>query len=82
MKGGNSMKNKNIINEVILHFKTQSNLARTLGVSKQAVNQWYSGEKNIPLLHAFKLERLTDGKFKAEQFLPIEKQEYLRNIND
>ena len=47
--------------EVIKHFKSKSDLARTLNVTRQAVNYWKSrGE--IPLLRAYELERILTDK--------------------
>ena len=37
----------------------QAALARQLGVSPQAVNQWVSGSRPVPPKHALKIESLT-----------------------
>ena len=47
--------------EVIKHFKSQSDLARTLNVTRQAVSVWKSQDE-IPLLRAYELEEIFKDK--------------------
>jgi len=47
--------------EVIKYFKSQSDLARTLNITRQAVNFWKS-QGEIPLLRAYELERILTEK--------------------
>jgi len=49
--------------DAIEHFKSASNLAKELGISRMAISQW--GE-NVPPLRAFELERITNGELKAD----------------
>lgn len=52
------------IDEVIKWFGNQSETARALGVSPQAVFQWVQ-EGSFPASRALQIERLSVGKFKA-----------------
>ena len=52
------------IDEVIKWFGNQSEMARALGVSPQAVFQWVQ-EGSFPAGRALQIERLSAGKFKA-----------------
>ncbi|MCH4294201.1 Cro/CI family transcriptional regulator [Shewanella sp. 3B26] len=45
----------------IAHFGSESNLAKALGITRAAVNQW---PDDVPRLRAFELEKLTEGKLK------------------
>lgn len=49
--------------EAILYFGNQIKLARYIGVSKSLVSKW--GD-TIPAVWAYRLEKLTDGKLKAD----------------
>jgi len=50
--------------DLIKHFKTQSNMAQTLGVHRSAVSHWIK-RGGIPAEHAIAIEMTTEGKFKA-----------------
>ena len=50
--------------EVIEHFGNQANLARELGVTRQAITLWKVLDA-IPPGNAVEIERITNGKFKA-----------------
>lgn len=50
-------------NEAVRHFGSITNLAKALGVSKQAVSQW----KVIPDGRQYQLEVITEGKLLAER---------------
>jgi DNA-binding transcriptional regulator YdaS (Cro superfamily) len=45
------------------HFKGKSNLAKALGISPASVSQW---PDDVPELRAYQIERLTNGKLKAD----------------
>lgn len=51
--------------QLIKHFKSQSNAARKLGVSRQAVNGWK--ENGIPDGQQAWIQILTSGKLKADE---------------
>ena len=50
-------------NDVITHFGTMTKAAEVLGLTKSAVSQW---PDEIPQRRAYEIERLTNGKLKAE----------------
>jgi DNA-binding transcriptional regulator YdaS (Cro superfamily) len=47
----------------ISYFGSKSQLAKSLGVTKGAVSQW---PDDVPELRAYQIERLTNGKLKAD----------------
>jgi hypothetical protein len=47
--------------EVITRYGTAANVARVLGLTSQAVQQW----RNVPLHWQIVLEKMTDGELKA-----------------
>ena len=49
--------------DVIDYFGNQQKTADALGITQASVSRW---RDNIPLLHAFKVERITNGKLKAD----------------
>lgn len=49
--------------DVVAHFGSQAALARALGVKQPSVQDW--GEI-VPPLRQLQIEKITDGKFKAE----------------
>ncbi|OIN27402.1 Cro/CI family transcriptional regulator [Vibrio barjaei] len=49
--------------DAIEHFGTAVALAKSLGITRQSISRW--GEK-VPPRRAFEIERLTDGKLKAD----------------
>lgn len=55
--------------DVINYFGTQEKTANALNISQVSVSRWAN---EIPRLRAFEIERLTDGKLKADlnEFLP------------
>lgn len=53
------------LEKALQHFRSQSALARAVGVKYQAVQQW----KRIPARHALKLEQLTEGAVTAREIL-------------
>lgn len=52
-----------MLDDIFIHFGSQSALARMLGVSAAAVAQWCV--EGVPPARAIQIEKLTDGKFKA-----------------
>jgi DNA-binding transcriptional regulator YdaS (Cro superfamily) len=45
---------------IIAEFGTQVALARWMGVTRQAVNQWLSGKQHISVKHAMMLAKRLD----------------------
>lgn len=57
-----------LLTTALKFYGNQSNLARALKISKQAVQNWVSrGYKYVPELQAFKLEKITDGMLKHNE---------------
>lgn len=54
--------------DAVAHFKSASNLARELGISRMSVSKW--GE-DIPQRRAFEIERITNGDLTAD-FVPLQ----------
>lgn len=54
------------IKDVLNYFGNQADVAQVLGISQAAVSKW---PKIIPLLRALQLEKLTNGKLKADEKL-------------
>jgi DNA-binding transcriptional regulator YdaS (Cro superfamily) len=53
--------------DAIAYFGSSSELAKKLGIAKQAISQW--GE-DVPQLRAFEIERITNSALKAD-FIPF-----------
>tara|TARA_B100000929_G_scaffold278127_1_gene254105 strand:- start:383 stop:595 length:213 start_codon:yes stop_codon:yes gene_type:complete len=49
--------------KAIEHFGSTRKLAEALGITPQAINQWGNV---VPMLRQYELERVTDGKLKAD----------------
>lgn len=52
------------MNKLIEHYGSQYRLAKRLKVSRAYVCQWFAAGK-VPALMAVKIEKDTDGKFRA-----------------
>lgn len=49
--------------DVIEHFGSATAIANLLGIGKAAVSKW---PEQVPQRYQYELERLTEGKFRAE----------------
>lgn len=49
--------------KAIEHFGSTRKLAQALGITPQAINQWGAV---VPKLRQYEIERVTDGKLKAD----------------
>lgn len=58
------------IEKAVEMLDNQAAIARICGVSPQAVNQWVSGARPIPPLHAKAIERATNGAVTASELRP------------
>lgn len=65
-----SMKNLSSVQEIISYFGNQSAMARILSISPQAIQRWVS-TNHLPIRRAIQIERLTDGKIRLEDMLPL-----------
>tara|TARA_R100000951_G_scaffold68295_1_gene57639 strand:+ start:899 stop:1078 length:180 start_codon:yes stop_codon:yes gene_type:complete len=52
------------MDKLLEHFGSQYQIAKRLHVSRAYVCQWFAAGK-VPPLMAVKIEKITDGKFKA-----------------
>ena len=50
--------------DIFEFFGSQTELAKELGVTRSAVNQWVKDDE-IPAARAIQIENITGGKFKA-----------------
>lgn len=48
--------------EVLKHFGGVMGVARALGIASPSVSQW---QEDIPMLRAYQIERITEGKLKV-----------------
>lgn len=56
------------LEKAIKHFGSQSELARAVGISRQAVSKWRS--EGVPLSQAIVIERVTNGRVTMKQLCP------------
>lgn len=57
-----------IFDALIKHFGSQNKLAGELDISSVAVGYWFK-ERKIPPYRAIQIEKLTEGKFKAQELI-------------
>ena len=57
---------------------SQAELAKALGITPSAVNQWVTGHKPIPAERCPAIERATNGAVKCEDLRPDVDWAYLR----
>ena len=57
----------NILTEIERHFGGTPELAKALGIQRQAIYQW---KTKIPELRAHQIDRLTAGRFTVRQMRP------------
>jgi hypothetical protein len=70
----NKRESRKIISEILKHFGGQRALARRLGCTSQAINMWRRGDF-IPLVRAYQIQSLSDGKWTVENMPLREKSE-------
>lgn len=64
-----------------LQTNTQVALARSLGVTPGAVNQWVSGATTIRVERCIQIEKATHGQVKCEDLRPDVDWAYIRGTN-
>lgn len=55
---------------LLIYFDEQRVVAESLGITKQAVNHWFKGRLLIPLHHARRLEKMTQGRVSIKELRP------------
>lgn len=59
-----------IYKQVVEHYGTQQKMADAIGCSQTLVWRWLNGRAKMPTHFALKVEKLTNGKFKAVDLCP------------
>lgn len=59
-----------IIQSIIEYFGSQDATAKALKVRQAAVSQWLTGKTTISTDSAIRIEKATNGKFKAVELSP------------
>lgn len=59
-----------LLNQIIDHFGSQANLARTLKIKSMAITNWRK-RKSIPAIRAYQIQKITRGKFKASNIIEL-----------
>ena len=60
--------------------RSQSDLARALGTTRQAVNQWMTGKTRPTLYYALAIRVLSGGRVGVEDWLDAQEQAALRGL--
>lgn len=58
------------IQDLIVHFGNQSELARRLSISPQAIQRWVS-TNHLPIRRAIEIERITEGRIRLKDILHL-----------
>lgn len=58
------------LNEWITQYKTFSEAAYQIGVSRFTIAKWARGDREPSLMNALKIEKNSNGEFKAEEIRP------------
>ena len=61
----------NALNKMITRYGSQTSLGKKLGVTKQTVNSWAKGTKEVPPIRAVQMSRMSDGEFEIDDFIII-----------
>jgi DNA-binding transcriptional regulator YdaS (Cro superfamily) len=69
---------RSFLDRAVAEVGSQSELARRLGISPQAIQQWYRNATGVPPLRCPQIERLTGGLVLCEQLR--EDLEWVRTI--
>lgn len=65
----NKKTNQHLI-DFLMSFTHLKDAANALGISKSTVTLWIKGSRKPSLLHCYKIEKLTKGKYKAFDLRP------------
>ena len=58
---------KKLFEKIVGCFKTQTEAAKALGITRQAINQWQ--HHGVPASQALRIEKVTKGKVKVKEVL-------------
>ncbi|WP_148272523.1 transcriptional regulator [Leptospirillum ferrooxidans] len=64
------MKTLSSVQEIISYFGNQSEMARRLSISPQAIQRWVS-TNHLPVRRAIQIERLTEGKILFNEIIHL-----------
>ncbi|OOR83900.1 transcriptional regulator [Moraxella canis] len=64
------MKKSAIIEKLISEFGSQTKLAKAIGVEQGTVTGWLYQKHGVKELNALKIEKITNGKFRAVDLCP------------
>ena len=56
------------MDKIMQHFKSQTELAKLLGIAPTAISNWKT--RQIPVHRAVEIELLTNGEIKREELRP------------
>lgn len=56
--------------KVVDYFGSQIKTAQKIGIKQSSVHAWLSGRAKMSATNALKIEKLTNGKFKAVDLCP------------
>ena len=59
-----------IFKRVVRHLGGATKTAKTLGLSRAFIYQMIDGDRPVPPMLALKIERISDGKFRATDLNP------------
>ncbi len=65
--------------KLLKYFTSQTRLAEELGLDRRFVNQWFTGERLIPLKYILQIEKLTNGAIKLLDLLGDKHKCYQKN---
>lgn len=74
-------KNKTVIEvfkEVVIYFGSQVKTAAALGVTQQFISKVLCGKCDLPIIIAFKIEKLTKKRFTTTMLMSEKKKCYLK----
>lgn len=64
------MKKSQLIQNLIAEFGNQTKLAKAVGVEQGTVTGWLYQKHGVNELNALKIEKITEGKFRAVDLCP------------
>lgn len=65
-----SNRSTELYEKVVKHFGGQQKTADALDIAQPSVSAWLTGKNQMSAVVAFKIEHITQGKFKAPDLCP------------